>query len=408
VGIFFFVNRIFNSSFVMFVLAAQAFAGAGKVEINQRHMATAPYVIDQPGQYILTSALYLNATNVHAILVEASHVDIDLNGFTINGPGTGLGLTAIVQDSMFNNLRVRNGNFYGWGGVGAYAINAQGLGNVLEDLTVHASAQGFFAGARSVVQRCIVYSNSFVTSDIHGIYVGAGSTVRDCVVQGLGTISGNAYGIRGTFNVLIEDCVVSGINSANFAYGIYAERGGQALRSTARNIAASGLAYGIFVGDESRISACVGTAVTSPTYASALRSGNRSAMTHGVAADSFVGIETYADSMILSSLSVTNASWGFVAGSRSRISDSFAVANNSTGFYLDGTRGEVTDNDATANVLGFDLQGPSSFAARNAALLSTSSVNYNTIGGTRLGLVISNPGAAFTVTNSWANFSITD
>lgn len=386
--------------------AVHAWAGAGKVEIHQRHMSAAPYVIDQPGQYILTSPLRVSVTNAHAIRVEASNVDIDLNGFTITGPGEGVGLSALVQDSDYENLRVHNGNFTGWGGSQSYAVLAQGVGNILEDLTVGYNGQGLSSGARSRVTGCMVYSNMLVSGAMNGIVVGAGSTVRRCVVRGLAG-AGHTHGIRGTSNVMIEDSVVDGLFAPNNAYGIEVGDGATIRRSVVRRIEGQTLAYGIFVGHDSTLVECVGGLVGAGTYASALRAGNRSVIRHGVATESDNGLEVFNESQIVSSLAVTNTQWGMVAGTRSRIEDSYALFNGAVGMLLDGSAGALLDNDAAFNSTGYSVPGAGNLVVGNTAIGNVSN-HFNAVASTRLGHIISNPGEWFVVTNRHANFVLFD
>ncbi len=97
--------------------ALPAYAGMGRVEINQRHMADAPFHITEPGSYILTSPLVVTQPDTAAIWVSANHVSIDLNGFTITGPGNSANAAAILQTSpAWHHLTVRNGTIRSWGG----------------------------------------------------------------------------------------------------------------------------------------------------------------------------------------------------------------------------------------------------------------------------------------------------
>ena len=120
---------------VAFTLTAQA--ADGVIEINQAIVEANdgfPYVISEPGSYVLTGNLTVPDENTTAILVQADHVTVDLNGFAIIGPvqcaaedgsvscspdGTGIGVDAFESDSV--GTVVRNGTVRGMGFTGVTA-----------------------------------------------------------------------------------------------------------------------------------------------------------------------------------------------------------------------------------------------------------------------------------------------
>jgi hypothetical protein len=125
--------------------------------------------ISQPGSYYLTGNL-TGVVNKHGIEVEASHVTIDLMGFTMDGKrATVNSLSAIfcASDDQFSDITIQNGHITEWSNSGIF------LGN---------SLSGVESVARSVV-RHIVSSNN----DSSGITVSKDSLVEDCVCDGNGT-----------------------------------------------------------------------------------------------------------------------------------------------------------------------------------------------------------------------------
>lgn len=100
--------------------AAATQAADGVIEINQAAVEAAggfPYVITQPGSYVLTGNLTVDADNTDAIQVRAEHVHIDLNGFVIQGNDTnGYGVTTFDAESNAHtpNVVVRNGTVRDW------------------------------------------------------------------------------------------------------------------------------------------------------------------------------------------------------------------------------------------------------------------------------------------------------
>ncbi len=335
-------------------------------------------------------------------------MDIDLNGFTINGPGGSSERSAIFQESDYLNLRVRNGNIVNWGGEGTFAVEALGLGNVLEDLSVYHCVQGLRSGAQSTVRRCIVYGGASSAGTVRAIDAVARSTVSDCIVMDVGTGGLNTTGIHGGLDVAILDSVVLNVSGNFSGVGLYTDLGGDIQRSVARGIFGNLESHGIMSGSDGRIIACVASGVASPSAARGIRVGPRGMAVHALAAaNSGGGIATSTNGFIVSSLAVSNSSWGFRANAGSRITDSFAVGNGGSGFLLtEHNANEISNNDATRNLIGFDVGGMD-LVTGNAALRN-SDTNFDTDGATRLGLVMVNPGLAFTTTNSWANFSITD
>jgi hypothetical protein len=80
----------------MGAMAASAWAAA------PTPISGCPYTITAPGNYILAKNLTSAGT---CIAIQAANVAIDLQGHTITGSGTGLGITATQVD----NLVIANG-----------------------------------------------------------------------------------------------------------------------------------------------------------------------------------------------------------------------------------------------------------------------------------------------------------
>ena len=75
----------------MLACAAPALAVDGTIEINQAKVIAAggfPYNINASGSYRLTGNLTVSSTTADAIDVNVGNVTIDLNGFSIIGPGS--------------------------------------------------------------------------------------------------------------------------------------------------------------------------------------------------------------------------------------------------------------------------------------------------------------------------------
>ena len=117
-----------------------------------------PVTITQPGSYRLSGNLTVPNQNTTAILITASHVTIDLNGFAIIGPtdcsgnlnpcaaaGTGRGIASPGTPFLFGgnvpvfNVTIRNGTVQGMGDLGIFL---QGDSNLIEHTHVRSNGNG--------------------------------------------------------------------------------------------------------------------------------------------------------------------------------------------------------------------------------------------------------------------------
>lgn len=103
---------------------------------------TFPLVIDQPGHYKLSASVAVPALT-HGIKITASNVVLDLNGFTVKGPGfcgtycPGTGQASGIWINA-GNVTVRNGTVSGFDYAGVLFANFQ---TTLEDLNVSENYQ---------------------------------------------------------------------------------------------------------------------------------------------------------------------------------------------------------------------------------------------------------------------------
>jgi len=80
-------------------LAAPILASEGRTPIY-----TWPTVINNPGRYVVTRNINASGSGSNVIVIQASDVDIDLNGFMLETDGA-----AVIQASGVSNLAIRNG-----------------------------------------------------------------------------------------------------------------------------------------------------------------------------------------------------------------------------------------------------------------------------------------------------------
>jgi hypothetical protein len=184
---------IFFAAALVLGLAASAGAVDGVIEINQAKVLAAggfPYVVANPGSYRLTSNLTVSSINTDAINVTtgAGRVTIDLNGFSITGPGvtTGLGIFGP------SGLTIENGTVTGF----SSGIVIENSSIVRSIHSAENSTNGIQTGASSVIQDSTVTGNTG----------GAG-----LIVGGWSVISGNTVNFNGVgINCTASECLVSG------------------------------------------------------------------------------------------------------------------------------------------------------------------------------------------------------
>jgi hypothetical protein len=204
-------TKLFLFVFVALLFSARAFAIDGQLLINQSTVEAAggfPYIINEPGSYKLSGNLVVPAGET-GILIRASNVTVDLNGFTISGPvactGAGASISCVGVGGTYGisaispNITIRNGSVIGF----ITGIDLQQSNNLVEE--IHATGNGAFGiyVLGGVVRRNtgslngitgIGAANSTVTENIansngyHGLGIGPGG------VFGSNTFEGNGAG----------------------------------------------------------------------------------------------------------------------------------------------------------------------------------------------------------------------
>ena len=179
------MRRTFRHQIAAWALAAALTltlqAADGVIEINQAIVETDdgfPYVISEPGSYILTGNLTVPDENTSAIQVQADHVTLDLNGFAIIGPvqctaengsvscspdGTGIGVDAF--ESVSAGTVVRNGTVRGMArGISVSSGRVEGV-RALEN-----GVGGGISVSTGIVRGCLAESNGGI-----GISISSGT-----------------------------------------------------------------------------------------------------------------------------------------------------------------------------------------------------------------------------------------
>lgn len=183
----------------LFLAALTLAAGAAPAQTLITAPRAYPIVIDQPGHYRLSTPLNVPA-QTHGIKITASNVVLDLNGFTIKGPGfCGTYCPASGQASgvWINaaNVTVRNGTVSGFDYAGVFFPNFQ---VILEDLTLNDNYQ---AGAYR-----------------HSPPANLKTDIMPSVLRRVMALRNGAYGVYG-YGMTIEHSSMS----QNFGAGIFSQ-----------------------------------------------------------------------------------------------------------------------------------------------------------------------------------------
>ena len=147
------------SAVAMLAWAASAAAVDGTIEINQAKVLAKggfPYVIGTSGSYRLTGNLTVLSTSADAIDVNASDVTVDLNGFSITGPGGSTSGNGISAASVVD-VTVENGTINGFGGSAAIRT---GNNSIVKNVHASSNGNGIVAGSGSVISDNIAHDNS--------------------------------------------------------------------------------------------------------------------------------------------------------------------------------------------------------------------------------------------------------
>ncbi len=251
---------------ISFCASSAALAGDGRIEISQADMASPPYEITNSGSYVLTENLLVTNTGVYGIDVQVNNVTIDMNGFTLTGPGAN-SQDGIYQAITLRNLRVHNGKVVNWLASYKYGVRAMGVNNQFKDLQASSNYSGLFSGEGSVLIACAANNNSAagitcmkgsivnecsaVSNGDRGISVSAGSTVsKSCAYNnGMDGIhidpqsvasecSANDNGDDGMstgFGSAVINCVVSGNSNHGIAGSRYCTISGCLVWKNASN-----------------------------------------------------------------------------------------------------------------------------------------------------------------------------
>ena len=364
-----------------FWLAGRADPACGEAGMREISPDLLPMIITQSGSYRVTAPLSYAGTS-NGITIMAHGVTVDLNGFTLTGPGAA-GQHGVYQSPSYRDAVVRNGFVRNWGQSLAFGVYLAGPNSRIERVQVAGCGEGFLVGKGGCVQDCL--ASQLDTSGVgYGIYAGADARVSGCIVRdqvagsvavgislGEGAMakhcvvydvssSQTAYGLLGDGRNTVEYCAVTDVLGVMAASGIQVTGDGHLRYCAVQSItvsSAGGGVYGLYGGRGSRVERCA-------VYGCGGASSNGAAIylqQFGVAVENAVrrnrcaGISLYRDSVARQNLTTLNGNG----------SDLIA------GIITEGERNRVQENHSALNHYGVRATSTNSLFLRNSYYANT-------------------------------------
>lgn len=318
--------------------------------------ATNQFRITQPGSYYLTGNL-TGVSGKTCISFASSGVTLDLNGFTIQGVAGSLSGVRVGS----NDCAVRNGNVRDFSvGVDAY----EAIGIRLQNLSATShDNDGIRASRGAVIEGCVAtscggdgfdvfesvtLSNCTAVSCSIGFNVAGAAVLTNCTANGSST-----EGFRLQESAVLTDCTAFDSTGAGFV----ATARCRLTRCNSRSNQ-----YGFFLTEANAVVECTASSNSS----------------NGV----------------------------YIAGNANAVERSTCHENTGSGIYVaSGAGNNIDGNLLTYNGLnGLNVSTAANLAVRNRARGNIGG-NYMFNPGADYGVILSNPGQAFTSSSAWANFA---
>lgn len=151
-----------------------------------------PNVISRPGQYVLRRSVE-QAGNGPVVVIAADNVTLDLDGYSLSGPGGKTSVGIAIEGRR--NVRIRNGNLSGFGT--AVRI-ADSIGISVEDLTITGQDQTATppeVGVLAINSRGLRITDNTIANTFLGIFVRGGGSGANSIKHN--TVSGGENGQLG-------------------------------------------------------------------------------------------------------------------------------------------------------------------------------------------------------------------
>lgn len=318
-----------------------------------------PFFITEPGSYVVTADL----TATEGVVILASDVSLDLDGFTIRGAGAGSSHGVEVAPGL-TNIVIQRGTITEWGLDGIHAPGA----------------------SSGVVNQIIAESNLGDGMELGDGWTVTNSTIRDNGGRGLG---GGNNGIvesskaldNGQDGISLGDgaAVTNSAVSGNGGSGVQTGQGAAVAGVAASRNSGAGVAVGASstVNDSVADNNSVGFSLLSGSTAqrcTARRGGlGFDAFGSGVQMVGCAAFEVDGDGfrienggVLRGSVAFGNGGVGVLAGDGVVVEQSNA-AQNGIGIAAVGVGATVRNNTATQNSVGIRLSGASNLAIGNTA-----------------------------------------
>lgn len=332
-------------------------------------ISSLPFVIKTPGSYYVTTNLSV-ANNSIGITISNGNVNLDLNGYTLDGAN--VGSVGIYFWGSYTNVVVKNGVVANWGNRGIDSYSAGSSRQVLlEGLKVfNNGSYGIFMEADTIIRNCTAMLNFG-----DGIFC-AGGEIMDCTSR------------------------------SNFNYGL------NVYHCTVRNCRADyNLAGGLAITD-SRVLDCAVDNNFSTAISTVSGTQNEIRRCHicGNGSNGGIVLQGKGPGYISDCLIANNQEVGiFVTGDGFVITGNDCYSNSTGGISVSGSNCRVDGNHV---VTPYTISGiritPGSFYSNNVVVRNTvagggsSAINYDRpASGHDIGPI----GTAATSTSPWANIS---
>lgn len=338
--------------------------------------AGALFRITQPGSYYLTGNL-TGVTGKHCIEFGTDGITLDLNGFAL------IGVTGSLSGVYINSDRatVRNGTIHNFKvGIDAY----EAAGARFQNLTVTSSVnQNFRASVGAILENC------FSEYGTVGFDVFETATLTACVSR-----YASLYGFE------VEDgCTLTNCTATNAQIGFYAHGPCVLTNCTSQTNSIDG-----FRADESSIF----TDCTAFDNDGAGFSGiARCRFTHCNSRNNQYGFYLTEANAVIECTATANSSNGVrIGGNANSVERSTCHENGASGINIaTGVANSIDSNLLTYNgTSGLFITTGDNISTRNRAR-GNANGNYTFGGNNEYAVILTNPGAGFTSSSAWANFS---
>lgn len=323
-------------------LAIPAHAGDGRIPVF------APTTLSTPGHYVVTRNITVTSGSI--LTISTSNVEIDLNGFTLDG---GASASPVISSSGFDGITIRNGTILG----GSRAMEINGGSRILvEDLHADGSP-GTYGVLLIDVEHFAVRRNLF--RDFNTAVLAFSNSVPT-----IGTVEDN----------VIEDC--------GQAVALNYAEGSAILNNRVKNAPSNGIQ--ILFGK-----ACMISGNTINGGVIRLSATHGTTISHNVVSNAppgNIGIDLGGDDNLLLENTVTNgASIGIAAGGdRNHLVGNVSNGNSKFGIIISGDDTVYRGNTAMNNS-GSAGDPPACAAPCSAEFcVYTGSLNSSSLGDNRL------------------------